>query len=136
MEMALGRRMATVNRYVTNRVLGGPATRLPGFGVVHHVGRRSGREYRTPVNVFRTPGGYVFALTYGSRAEWVRNVLAADGCDLVTRGRRVRLTSPRLLHDERRSMMPAHVRVILGLAHVSEFLELTGVPDADRRTVA
>jgi deazaflavin-dependent oxidoreductase (nitroreductase family) len=133
--MALGHRMATVNRYVTNRVLGWPATRLPGFGVVHHVGRRSGREYRTPVNVFRTPGGYVFALTYSSRAEWVRNVLAADGCDLVTRGRRVRLTSPRLLHDERRSMMPAHVRVVLGLAHVSEFLELTRVPDADRSTV-
>jgi deazaflavin-dependent oxidoreductase (nitroreductase family) len=134
--MALGRRMATVNRYVTNRVLGRPATRVPGFGVVYHVGRRSGREYRTPVNVFRTPGGYVFALTYSSRAEWVRNVLAADGCDLVTRGRRVRLTSPRLLHDERRSMMPAHVRVVLGLAHVSEFLELTRVPDADRSTVA
>jgi deazaflavin-dependent oxidoreductase (nitroreductase family) len=128
--------MATVNRYVTNRVLGGPATRLPGFGVVHHVGRRSGREYRTPVNVFRTPGGYVFALTYGSRAEWVRNVLAADGCDLETRGRRVRLTSPRLLRDERRSMMPAHVRAVLGLAHVSEFLELTRAPDADRSTVA
>src|SRR5215467_5106035 len=135
-EMALGRRMATVNRYVTNRVLGGPANRLPGFGVVHHVGRRSGRQYRTPVNVFRTPDGYVFALTYGSRAEWVRNVLAAGGCDLVTRGRRVHLTNPRLLHDERRSMMPAHVRLVLGLAHVSEFLELTRVRDADRRTVA
>ena len=134
--MAMGRRMATVNRYVTNRVLGGPANRLPGFGVVHHVGRRSGRLYRTPVNVFPTPGGYVFALTYGSQAEWVRNVLAAGGCDLVTRGRRVRLTNPRLLHDERRSMMPAHVRLVLGLAHVSEFLELTRVPDADRRTVA
>jgi deazaflavin-dependent oxidoreductase (nitroreductase family) len=134
--MALGRRMATVNRYLTNRVLGGPATRLPGFGVVHHVGRRSGRRYRTPVNVFRTPGGYVFALTYGSQAEWVRNVLAAGGCDLVTRGRRVPLTSPRVFRDERRSMMPAHVRLVLGLAHVSEFLELARVPDADRRTVA
>jgi len=128
--------MATVNRYVTNRVLGGPANSLPGFGVVHHVGRRSGRLYRTPVNVFPTPGGYVFALTYGSQAEWVRNVLAAGGCDLVTRGRRVRLANPRLFHDERRSMMPAHVRLVLGLAHVSEFLELTRVPDADRRTVA
>ena len=134
--MAMGRRMATVNRYVTNRVLGGPANRLPGFGVVHHVGRRSGRHYRTPVNVFRTPGGYVFALTYGSSAEWVRNVLAAGGCELVTRGRRVRLTSPRLYRDERRSAMPAHVRVVLGLAHVSEFLELTRVADPERSPVA
>src|SRR5215472_11318373 len=134
--MAMGRRMATVNRYVTNRVLGGPAHLLPGFGVVHHIGRRTGRRYQTPVNVFRTPGGYVFALTYGSRAEWVRNVLAEGGCDLVTRGRRVRLTSPRLLHDERQSMMPAHVRMVLRLVHVDEFLELDRVPDAGRRTVA
>ena len=134
--MAMGRRMATVNRYVTNRVLGGPANRLPGFGVVHHVGRRSGRHYRTPVNVFRTPGGYVFALTYGSSAEWVRNVLAAGGCELVTRGRRLRLTSPRLYREERRSAMPAHVRVVLGLAHVSEFLELTRVADPERSPVA
>ncbi|TMC12237.1 MAG: nitroreductase family deazaflavin-dependent oxidoreductase [Chloroflexi bacterium] len=134
--MAMGRRMATVNRYVTNRVLGGPANRLPGFGVVHHVGRRSGRHYRTPVNAFRTPGGYVFALTYGSSAEWVKNVLAAGGCELVTRGRRVRLTTPRLYRDERRSAMPAHVRVVLGLVGVSEFLELTRVPDPERSPVA
>ena len=134
--MAMGRRMATVNRYVTNRVLGGPANRLPGFGVVHHVGRRSGRHYRTPVNVFRTPGGYVFALTYGSSAEWVRNVLAAGGCELVTRGRRVRLTSPRLYRDERRSAMPAHVRAVLGLVGVSEFLELTRVAGPERSPVA
>src|SRR2546421_4028311 len=100
--MALGRRTATFNRHVTNRVLGGVATRLPGFGVVLHVGRRSGRRYRTPVNVFRVPGGYLFALTYGSSAEWVRNVVAVDGCELVTRGRIVRLERPRLFRDERR----------------------------------
>jgi deazaflavin-dependent oxidoreductase (nitroreductase family) len=116
--------MANFNHHVTNRVLGGPATRLPGFGVVLHVGRRSGRRYRTPVNVFRTPHGYLFALTYGSGAEWVRNVVAAKGCELVTRGRTVALRNPRLFRDERRSRMPLHVRVVLGLAHVSEFLEL------------
>jgi deazaflavin-dependent oxidoreductase (nitroreductase family) len=122
--MALGRRMAAFNRHVTNRVLGGAAPRLPGFGVVHHVGRRSGRAHATPVNCFKTPDGYLFALTYGSRAEWVRNVLAAGGCELTTRGRTVRLENPRLFRDERRSRMPAHVRLVLGLVHVDEFLEL------------
>jgi deazaflavin-dependent oxidoreductase (nitroreductase family) len=116
--------MAAFNRQVTNRVLGGVATRLPGFGVVLHVGRRSGRHYRTPVNVFRTASGYVFALTYGSGAEWVRNVVAAKGCELVTRGRTVALRNPSLHRDERRSRMPPHVRAVLGLAHVDEFLEL------------
>jgi deazaflavin-dependent oxidoreductase (nitroreductase family) len=122
--MALGRRMATFNRHVTNRLLGGVATRLPGFGVVLHVGRRSGRPYRTPVNVFRTPKGYLVALTYGSGAEWVKNVAAAHRCALVTRGKTVRLGSPRLFRDDRRSRVPFPARAILGLARVSEFLEL------------
>jgi deazaflavin-dependent oxidoreductase (nitroreductase family) len=122
--MALGRRMATFNRYVTNPLLDGVATRLPMFGVVLHVGRRSGRRYRSPVNVFRTPRGYLMALTYGSGAQWVRNVLAANGCELVTRGRTVRLTNPRLFRDDRRAGVPFPVRVVLGLNRVSEFLEL------------
>jgi hypothetical protein len=29
--------------------------RQPGFGILTHVGRKSGRLYRTPVNVFRAP---------------------------------------------------------------------------------
>jgi deazaflavin-dependent oxidoreductase (nitroreductase family) len=124
MAMALGRRMAAVNRHVTNRLLGGVATSLPGFGVVLHVGRRSGRQYRTPVNVFRTPNGYLLALTYGSGAEWVKNVVAADGCELITRGRTERLRSPRLFRDDHRARVPIPARGILRLARVSEFLEL------------
>jgi deazaflavin-dependent oxidoreductase (nitroreductase family) len=122
--MPMGRRMARFNQRVTNRVLGRLATRLPGFGVVEHVGRRSGRRYRTPVNVFRTPGGYVVALTYGREAEWVKNVLAAGTCTLTTRGRTERLISPRLFHDEHRQAVPPHVRVPLTLFGVADFLAL------------
>jgi deazaflavin-dependent oxidoreductase (nitroreductase family) len=120
----LPRAVARFNRGATNRLLGPLAPRLPGFGVVLHTGRKSGRPYRTPVNVFRRPGGYVVALTYGPDADWVRNVMASGGCSLETRGRTVRLTRPRLVHDERRRLMPAPVRVVLGLTHVSDFLEL------------
>ena len=67
---------------------------LPGFGVVHHVGRRSGRAYRTPVNLFPSDGGYLIALTYGEHTEWVRNVLAAGGCVVETRGHSVACTTP------------------------------------------
>ena len=52
--MALARRIAAFNRLATNRVLGGVAPRLPGFGVIVQMGRRSGRRYRRPVNMFRT----------------------------------------------------------------------------------
>jgi deazaflavin-dependent oxidoreductase (nitroreductase family) len=125
--MAFGRRMAAFNRRVTNRVTGPLAPRLPGFGVILHTGRRSGRRYRTPVNVFRVPGGYVVALTYGADAEWVRNVVAAGGCELETRGRREHLAHPELFHDERRSHVPPPVRPILRRLGAADFLRLTTV---------
>ena len=123
--MPLPRSIARANRRVTNRLLGGLATRLPGFGVVVHTGRRSRRQYRTPVNVFRRGNRYIIALTCGSNADWVRNVLADGGCTLETRGRALRLSQPRLFHDESRRVVPAPVRLILGLINVSDFLELT-----------
>jgi hypothetical protein len=39
---------------------------LPGFGILSHVGRKSGRTYRIPINVFQRCDYYYFALTYGS----------------------------------------------------------------------
>jgi deazaflavin-dependent oxidoreductase (nitroreductase family) len=76
------------------------ARRLPGFGVVVHRGRKSGRRFQTPVNVFETSGGYVIALTYGADSDWVKNVLAAGGCELITRGRCRQLTSPEIVRDK------------------------------------
>ena len=123
--MPAPRWLARFNRRVTNRLLGPLARHLPGFGVVVHTGRKTHRPYRTPVNVFPRPGGYVIALTYGPDADWVRNVLASGSCKLETRGRTLGLTRPRLFHDERRRSVPRPVRLILSLAHVADFLELT-----------
>jgi deazaflavin-dependent oxidoreductase (nitroreductase family) len=123
--MPLPRSVACMNRRVTNRLLGGLATHLPGFGVLIHTGRTSRRQYRTPVNIFRRGDRYIIALTYGPNADWVRNVLAEGGCTLETRGRTLRLSSPRLFRDERRYAVPAPVRLVLGLVNVSDFLELT-----------
>ena len=106
-----------------------PVTRLvagwlPGFGILRYRGRTSGREYRTPMNVFRGGDHYVFALTYGADAQWVRNVLASGTLDLRTRGRDVRLVEPELVHDPDRRAMPFPVRQFLGLLHVTEFLRM------------
>src|SRR5215469_9245688 len=74
--------LAKINIAVTNRITGLFAGWLPGFGILTHVGRKSGRVYRTPINVFRVPNRFVIALTYSSQCEWVKNVLAAGGCEL------------------------------------------------------
>ena len=109
---------------VFNRVSRLVAGRLPGFGLLVYRGRKSGAEYRTPMNVFRRGDEYVLALTYGSEVQWVKNVLAAGGCELVTRGRSIRLVEPRLITDPARSAMPFPVRQFLGLLRVTEFMRL------------
>jgi deazaflavin-dependent oxidoreductase (nitroreductase family) len=125
-----GRGLAHFNRRVTNHITRPLAKWLPGFGIVVHVGRSSGKTYRTPVNVFRTQDGYVIALTYGADSDWVKNVLAAGACKLVTRGRTVALTAPEIRHDDRRRLVPPVVRVPLRLLRVEDFMHLGEVPPA------
>ena len=121
--MPAPRWLARLNRRVTNHVMEPLARHAPGFGVVIHEGRKSGRIYRTPVNVFQRPGAFVFALTYGRESQWVHNVLAAGGCEVETRGRTWRLAQPRLYHDPQRRAVPKIIALMLGLLKVDDFLE-------------
>ena len=125
--MPAPRWLARFNLYVTNRILGPLARRLPGMGVVVHVGRKTHRPYRTPVMIFRHGDQVIIALTYGRESQWVQNVIANNGCELQNQGRMLRLTNPHLYRDEQRKTMPALVRTILGVLNVSDFLELTVV---------
>jgi deazaflavin-dependent oxidoreductase (nitroreductase family) len=100
------------------------AGRLPWFAIVTHVGRRSGRVYRTPVNLFRADDRYVIALTYGSDSQWVRNVLAAGDCEVETRRERIHLAEPEIVHDPQRVLVPTPVRRILRLVNVSDVMVL------------
>ena len=122
--MPLPRSVARFNLVVTNPVLGRVAGRLPGFAMLTHVGRRSGRAHRTPVNVFRRDERFVVALTYGRESQWVRNVLAAGGCEIRSRGRTLQLRDPVIVRDPARRMVPAAVRVALGAFGVEDFLVL------------
>lgn len=128
--MPLPRGLARLNRIGLNRVIRYVAPWFPGLGLVIHVGRRSGRAYRTPVNVFTRDGHYTIALTYGRGADWVRNVEAAGGCEIVTRGRRVRLAQPRIVHDESRAAIRPLERQFLRLVRVADFLVLDAAEPA------
>lgn len=121
--MPLPRRMAKLNKHVANPFMLRLAGWAPGFAIVHHVGRRTGREYRTPVNVFRHGDTYLFALTYGE-GSWVKNVIAAGGCTIQAGRQVVELTDPRLYRDPERQGVPAPVRWILSFIDADEFLSL------------
>jgi deazaflavin-dependent oxidoreductase (nitroreductase family) len=99
------------NRYL-NPVMRHVARLLPGFGILTHRGRKSGKSYSTPVNVFRRDGFYYFFLTYGSDAQWVKNVLATGTCSLETRRRVVELVEPELVDDPELKPAPPVVRLI------------------------
>lgn len=126
--MPLPGSVARFNRRALNRVTGRFADKLPGFAIVHHIGRRSGRVFSTPVNAFHDGGDYIIALTYGADADWVKNVLAADGCELTTRGQRVKLIQPRIITDPARRWAPLPVRIVLGLIHAPQYMRLTRAP--------
>jgi len=120
--------MAELNKKVTNRVTRHIAPWAPGFAIVHHRGRRSGRGYDTPVNVFRRRDGYLFAMTYGE-GEWVKNVLAARTCEITTHRRTLALRDPNLYRDPHRTVIPIPARWILAAVHVDEFLEMRVASD-------
>jgi deazaflavin-dependent oxidoreductase (nitroreductase family) len=117
--MPLPKALGRFNRSVTNHLIGPVARWLPGFGILIHRGRTTGRSYRTPVNVFRRPGGWQFALTYG-QGDWVRNVLHAGGGELITRGSIHRFTDPVVIDDPGHLGMPLPIRMILRATNVDQ----------------
>lgn len=123
--MPLPRGVARFNRRATNRATRRIAGWMPGFAIVLHTGRRSGRTYRTPVNAFRGGDGYRIALTYGADSDWVRNVMDAGGCEIESRRRRIALTHPRIVRDPSRRWAPPVVRQVLGLIGASQYMQLT-----------
>lgn len=129
--MTLGRNWAKFNKFLGNRVAGPLFGRLPGFALVLHRGRKSGREYRNPVKVFRHDGAYVITLPYGPQADWVRNTFAAGGCDLLVHGRRVHVVDPVLLADDGTVKIRRSLRLALSLLRVQQMISLTPVSGAE-----
>jgi len=125
--MPIPKRVARWNKVGLNRVVRHIAPRMPGLAVVVHRGRTSGREYRTPVNVFPVEGGYIIALTYGPDTDWVKNIQAAGGCELRTRGRVLQVGEPRVYRDKTRGGIRPLERQVLRLIGVADFLSLKTV---------
>lgn len=122
--MAIPHAVGKFNKVVTNKVL----VHLAGHGPfieLEHVGRSSGRVYRVPLNAFRTGDTVTFALTYGPRVDWLRNVRAAGGCrvrmgrELLTLGAPVDVPT-----GVGQSRMPTPAWFVLRLTRVDHFVEM------------
>ncbi|MCB0926583.1 MAG: nitroreductase family deazaflavin-dependent oxidoreductase [Mycobacterium sp.] len=92
--MQLPQRLARFNRHVTNPIQRMWAGWAPGFGILEHSGRKSGKTYRTPLNVFTTDDGVAILLSYGPDRDWLKNITVAGGGTLKRRGQTFRVTDP------------------------------------------
>ena len=115
--MHIPRFMRAVNRTFTNPLMGTFAWLVPPLAVVHHIGRKSGKQYSTPVVAFPSRDGFTIPMTYGRDVDWARNILRAGGCELVQMSQRNHLRNPRVVgFDEAESHLPALLRPALRAA--------------------
>jgi deazaflavin-dependent oxidoreductase (nitroreductase family) len=93
--------------------------------VLTHIGRATGRTYRTPLDAHPVDGGYVFILVYGSRSDWVRNALAAGRARLTIDGQDVELTAPRVISGEEAwQAIGEGVKRPPRVLHITEYLRM------------
>jgi deazaflavin-dependent oxidoreductase (nitroreductase family) len=82
------------NKYVTNPVMLRFSGRSGPSAVVHHVGRRSGTPYATPVIAHQTHQDVIIPLPYGTDVDWLRNLLAAGQAVVDLQGHSRRVDKP------------------------------------------
>jgi deazaflavin-dependent oxidoreductase (nitroreductase family) len=123
--MQLPRRLARFNRRVTNPIQRLWAGRVRGYGIIEHVGRKSGKSYRTPVNVFRTADGFAVLIGYGLESDWLKNLLAAGNGELVHRRQRFRVVDPQVVSGpSAQALLPRVLRFVSRRAHADNVLRL------------
>jgi deazaflavin-dependent oxidoreductase (nitroreductase family) len=99
--MQLPQWMAVFTRDVANRFWRLCAGWIPAHGILEHVGRRSGKPYRTPLMVFDADvdgqPGFVIMLTYGPNRDWLKNLTAAKSARMRRHGKTIGVTDPQVV---------------------------------------
>ncbi|MDH3680213.1 MAG: nitroreductase family deazaflavin-dependent oxidoreductase [Acidimicrobiia bacterium] len=117
---------------INKRVFNPRAVRSGKWQVIHHVGRSSGRSYRTPLEAHEVDNGFMFTLVYGSRSDWVRNVMAAGAAKLDVDGNTVDLVEPQVVGaEEAFARLPAGTKRPPGFLRIGEFLMMRRADDED-----
>src|SRR5215218_7617071 len=126
---------------VLNKHIGNPAMmRLAGrrywfAGIIRHTGRRSGREYATPVWAVPTTDGFLISLPFGEGVDWLKNVLAAGRATIETRGETWEVVNPEVVDRESvQPLLAGLVRMQFALAGIERYLKVKRVSNASSAT--
>jgi EmrB/QacA subfamily drug resistance transporter/deazaflavin-dependent oxidoreductase (nitroreductase family) len=103
---------------------------MPVVGILRHRGRRSGREYATPIGMRRLGDGFVIPRTFSDNAAWYLNVKAAGEGRIKYLGRHYRVVEPEVVdYATARPAFPRYERLQFRLIGINEYLRLRVVPD-------
>lgn len=101
------------------------------FSLIRHVGRRSGKQYETPIVVAPLDDGFVVELTYGRNVDWYKNVQAAGGCTLLWHGKDYVINKIEPLDTKMgQAAFPPPARLVFYLLHLQHFVKMTPQADA------
>lgn len=81
----LNEAMRTFNKHVLNPTMMALDRRHLYAATLHHEGRRTGKEYSTPVTAEPIKGDFIIPLSYGENVDWLRNVRSAGRCTIESR---------------------------------------------------
>lgn len=114
------------NKYIFNRItlLFAGKRKVP-FSIVRHIGRQSGRTYETPVLASYVGEMVLIPLSYGENVDWLRNILAQDGCELCWQNRWMRAIHPLVIDSKTAiTILPEKRRKLFERFKLEKFLRM------------
>jgi EmrB/QacA subfamily drug resistance transporter/deazaflavin-dependent oxidoreductase (nitroreductase family) len=101
---------------------------MPVVGILYHRGRRSGREYATPIGMRPLGDGFVIPRTFSDNAAWYQNIKAAGEGRVKYLGRHYRVVEPEVVdYATARPAFPRYERAQFRLIGINEYLRLRAV---------
>lgn len=115
----------TIGNRVQMRSAGRPGSYA---SIIRHRGRTTGREYKTPVWAARTEDGFVIGIVYGSRTDWLRNLLASGSASIVHQGRKYAVSEPQIVPaGSATRYLPPAIRHAQRLVGVDRYVRIRGL---------
>lgn len=131
----IANRIRYFNKHFLNRIMiRNAGSARSGIAILRHIGRRSGKTYEIPIIVTPMGEDFIFALTYGPKVDWYRNLLATGRGTLLWHGGTYEIGKPESI-DRTTAMphFPAFQRLILRLLDIQHFVRVKSTAPSPAR---
>jgi deazaflavin-dependent oxidoreductase (nitroreductase family) len=103
---------------------------FPLWGVLRHVGRKSGTAYEIPIVALPTADGFLIPLPFGEGTQWLKNLQASDRAGLRHAGNDYVIDHAELVDLETAGPdLPGWVRFASRRAGIGHFVRVHRVDD-------